>query len=174
MGKIFVVGIGPGNRLDMTARAVAALEQSDIIAGYTVYVDLVRSQFPQKACLTTPMRQEADRCRAALEQAAGGQTVALVCSGDAGVYGMAGLVYELSDQYPPVEIEVVACNSRMQRSCAAWCTSGSRLCSDLSERPSDPLGDDRKTAGCGRHGGFLYLSVQPCKQKTCRPSATGM
>lgn len=99
MGKIFVVGIGPGNRLDMTARAVAALEQSDIIAGYTVYVDLVRSQFPQKACLTTPMRQEADRCRAALEQAAGGQTVALVCSGDAGVYGMAGLVYELSDQY---------------------------------------------------------------------------
>ena len=108
MGKIFVVGIGPGNRLDMTARAVAALEQSDIIAGYTVYVDLVRSQFPQKACLTTPMRQEADRCRAALEQAAGGQTVALVCSGDAGVYGMAGLVYELSDQYPPVEISVVA------------------------------------------------------------------
>ena len=108
MGKIFVVGIGPGNRLDMTARAVAALEQSDIIAGYTVYVDLVRSQFPQKARLTTPMRQEADRCRAALEQAAGGQTVALVCSGDAGVYGMAGLVYELSDQYPPVEIAVVA------------------------------------------------------------------
>ena len=48
MGKIFVVGIGPGNRLDMTARAAAALEQSDIIAGYTVYVDLVRSQFPKK------------------------------------------------------------------------------------------------------------------------------
>ena len=108
MGKIFVVGIGPGSRLDMTARAVAALEQSDVIAGYTVYVDLVRDRFPQKTFLTTPMRQEADRCRAALEQAVQGQTVALVCSGDAGVYGMAGLVYELSEQYPPVEIEVVA------------------------------------------------------------------
>ncbi len=108
MGKIFVVGIGPGSRLDMTARAVAALEQSDVIAGYTVYVDLVRDRFPQKTFLTTPMRQEADRCRAALEQAVQGQTVALVCSGDAGVYGMAGLVYELSEQYPPMEIEVVA------------------------------------------------------------------
>lgn len=108
MGKIFLIGLGPGNPLDMTARAVAALEESDVIAGYTVYVDLVRDQFPQKTFLTSPMRQEAGRCRAALEQAVQGQTVALVCSGDAGVYGMAGLVYELSDQYPPVEIEVVA------------------------------------------------------------------
>lgn len=108
MGKIFVVGIGPGSRLDMTARAVAALEQSDVIAGYTTYVDLVRDRFPQKTYLATPMRQEADRCRAALEQAVQGQKVALVCSGDAGIYGMAGLVYELSEQYPPVEIEVVA------------------------------------------------------------------
>ena len=105
--KLYVVGIGPGELSQITPAAMAAMEQSDIIAGYTVYVDLVRERFPGKTFLTTAMKQEVDRCRMAIEQAVGGKTVSMVCSGDAGVYGMAGLIYELAQQYPPIEIEVI-------------------------------------------------------------------
>lgn len=106
-GKLAVVGIGPGGANDMTGRAREAVGASDLIAGYTVYVDLLRAEFPDKEIFTTPMRKEVERCRAALEQAAAGRSVAMVCSGDPGVYGMAGLVLELSREYPPVDIEVV-------------------------------------------------------------------
>ncbi|MEM1483773.1 precorrin-3B C(17)-methyltransferase [Oscillospiraceae bacterium PP1C4] len=106
--KIYVVGLGPGDPLDMTARALSALEESDVIAGYDVYIDLVRNRFSHKRFLSTPMKQEVDRCRLALEEACKGQTVSMVCSGDAGVYGMAGLMYEVAQQFEPVEIEVVA------------------------------------------------------------------
>lgn len=69
---------------------MAALEQSDVIVGYTVYIDLVKEHFSDKAFLTTPMRKEVDRCVMAFEEAKKGQTVSMICSGDAGVYGMAG------------------------------------------------------------------------------------
>ena len=91
MNKLYVVGIGPGAYEDMTVRAVKTLEDCQVIAGYTVYVDLVRKYFPEKEFLTTPMRQETARCRMALEKACEGKTVAMVCSGDAGVYGMSGV-----------------------------------------------------------------------------------
>ena len=101
--KIYVVGIGPGAYQEMTGAAVAALEQSDVIVGYTVYIDLVKEHFSDKAFLTTPMRKEVDRCVMAFEEAKKGQTVSMICSGDAGVYGMAGLIYEISERYPDVE-----------------------------------------------------------------------
>lgn len=106
--KLYVVGIGPGEYERMTLQAIHALEKSDIIVGYPVYVDLVKDHFPQKEFLTTPMRQEEERCRMALAQACEGKVVALICSGDAGVYGMAGLVYELQADYPTVQIEIIA------------------------------------------------------------------
>lgn len=106
--KVYIVGLGPGGREDMTGRALAALEASDVIAGYDVYIDLIRGRFAGKRFLSTPMRKEADRCRLALEEAVKGQTVSMVCSGDAGVYGMAGLMYEVAQSFEPVEIEVVA------------------------------------------------------------------
>ena len=105
--KIYVVGIGPGAYQEMTGAAVAALEQSDVIVGYTVYIDLVKEHFSDKAFLTTPMRKEVDRCVMAFEEAKKGQTVSMICSGDAGVYGMAGLIYEISERYPDVEIEII-------------------------------------------------------------------
>ena len=105
--KIYVVGIGPGSYEGMTGAAVAALEQSDVIVGYTVYIDLVKEHFSDKAFLTTPMRKEVDRCVMAFEEAKKGQTVSMICSGDAGVYGMAGLIYEISERYPDVEIEII-------------------------------------------------------------------
>lgn len=107
MNKVYVVGIGPGEKDFMTAQALAAMERADVLCGYTVYVELVRPMFPGKKCYVTPMTKELERCRWALEIAAAGRTVALVCSGDAGVYGMAGPLLQLAEEYPDVDVEVV-------------------------------------------------------------------
>ncbi len=105
--KLYIVGLGPGAGRDLTERARAAIESAELVVGYTAYLALIRDEFPDKETLSTGMRKETDRCRAAIEAAVSGKTVALVCSGDSGVYGMAGLVYELARDYPAVEIEVV-------------------------------------------------------------------
>lgn len=105
--KVTVIGLGPGGGADLTGRARAALEMCDLIVGYTAYIELVKPDFPEKKVLSTGMRREVDRCRAAVEAALTGKDVAVVCSGDSGVYGMAGLVYEVAQEYDPIEIEVV-------------------------------------------------------------------
>ena len=107
MNKVYVVGMGPGAYEEMTVRAVKTLEACEVIVGYTVYVDLLREHFPGKEFMTTSMRQEVQRCHMAFEAAAAGKTTAMVCSGDAGIYGMAGLMYEVGEEFPQVEIEVV-------------------------------------------------------------------
>ena len=107
MRKLYIVGLGPGGGQDMTGRAKAALEEADVIVGYTVYIDLIREEYAHKELLTTPMRKEVERCEMALALADSGKTVAMVCSGDPGVYGMAGLCYELSEKWPEVELEVI-------------------------------------------------------------------
>jgi precorrin-3B C17-methyltransferase len=107
MNKLYVIGIGPGRESGMTYAAREALDRSDLICGYQVYTDLIHPLYPDKPVLTTPMTQEIQRCRAALDAAAEGRTVAMVCSGDAGVYGMAGLLLQLGEDYPDVEIETV-------------------------------------------------------------------
>lgn len=107
MNKIYVVGIGPGEYEQMTIKAANVLKSCDTIIGYTVYVKLVEEYFSGKEFLTTPMKKEVDRCVLAFEEAMKGKTVAMICSGDAGVYGMSGLMYEIGTRYPEVEIEVV-------------------------------------------------------------------
>ena len=107
MNKLYAVGLGPGGADGMTLRARDALEKSDVIVGYTVYIDLVREQFPGKEYRSTPMRKEVDRVRLALSIASEGKTVAMVCSGDAGVYGMSGLCEELLSEYPGVALETI-------------------------------------------------------------------
>ena len=105
--KIYVVGIGPGSYEGMTGAAAAALEKSVVIVCYPVFLVVVQDHFQGKAFLTTPMRKEVDRCNLAFDEAMKGQTVSMICSGDAGVYGMAGLMYEVGAQYPEVELEIV-------------------------------------------------------------------
>lgn len=95
-GKLTVVGIGPGSVLDRTRRAEAAILGADLVAGYGLYLDHVRDLLDGKETLTTGMMAEVDRCRAALQAASEGRTVALVSSGDAGIYGMAGLALEMA------------------------------------------------------------------------------
>lgn len=111
--KIYVVGIGAGNADGMTFKARNVLEKADVIVGYTVYAELVKKQFPEKEYFVSAMKQEAERCRKAVEMAADGRNVAVVCSGDAGVYGMASLVYEIAAGYENVEVSVVAGVSAM-------------------------------------------------------------
>ena len=104
---VSVVGLGPGDAQFLTAQARHALQEADVLCGYTVYIDLVRPLYPEKETYATGMTREIDRCRWALQTAQTGKTVALVCSGDAGVYGMASPLLELAAEYPDVEVEVV-------------------------------------------------------------------
>lgn len=106
MSHIYLVGFGPGNREHMTEAAFAAMEKADILCGYTVYLKLVQEYFPDKETYTTSMKQEIERCQWAVDQAVNGKTVAMLCSGDAGVYGMAGLVMQLAEG-KDIDIEVV-------------------------------------------------------------------
>lgn len=110
---IYVVGLGPGRKEEMTGRALAALERSDVILGYKTYIDMIRPIFPGKDLRTSSMKAEVSRCREALELSLSGRTVGLVSSGDPGVYGMAGLMLEVAAGRVDVEVVpgVTAANS---------------------------------------------------------------
>ena len=105
--RIYIIGIGPGREDMMTGEAIQALENSDVIIGYTIYVKLLGERFAGKEILTTPMKQEIKRCRLCFEEAASGKQVSLICSGDAGIYGLASLMYEIGKEYPEIELIVL-------------------------------------------------------------------
>lgn len=128
MGKVYVVGLGPGGVEQMTRRAYAALLECDVIAGYHVYVKLIEKDFPDKVFLSTGMRKEVDRCRLALDEALKGKTVAMISSGDAGVYGMAGIMCQVAKDYPEVEIEVIP---GITAACSGAAVLGAPLISDF-------------------------------------------
>lgn len=107
-GKLTVVGFGPGSKEDMTLRAVNAIEAADIVTGYTTYVDILKEYFPEKEYKATGMMREVERCRSAIEDASTGLNVAMVSSGDSGIYGMAGIIYQLVDEMnADIEVDVV-------------------------------------------------------------------
>ncbi len=105
--KIYVVGIGPGSEEMMSVQAIRILEECDVIVGYPVYLNLLKERFGHKEFLSTPMRQEAERCLLCFAEAKKGKKTALVCSGDAGVYGMASLMYEIGGAYPDCELVII-------------------------------------------------------------------
>lgn len=108
MGRLMVIGFGPGGQEDMTYRAQKAIEEADIVVGYTTYIELLKPLFPEKEYLATPMMQEVKRCEMAVELAKKHQKIALVSSGDSGIYGMAGIVMEVAKKKnAPIEVEVV-------------------------------------------------------------------
>ena len=107
MKRLYVIGMGPGGAEQLTPQALRALEDSRVVCGYTTYMDLAREFLEGKELVTTPMTRELERCRIALERAEAGETTAMICSGDAGVYGMAGPILQMAEEFPEVEIEVV-------------------------------------------------------------------
>ena len=129
MKKIYIVGLGPGNEAMMTAAAREAIDKSSVVVGYEVYVDLIRPLLAGKTVATTPMKREVDRCQMALEYALAGETVSMVCSGDAGVYGMAGVMMEVAREHPEVEMEVVC---GITAACSAAAVLGAPLIHDFA------------------------------------------
>ena len=105
--KIYIIGMGPGKEEMMTGEAIQALQNVDVIIGYTLYVKLLGERFARKEILTTPMRLEEERCRLCFEEAKKGKQVALICSGDAGMYGLASLMYEIGKEYQETELIVI-------------------------------------------------------------------
>ncbi len=104
---LYVIGMGPGCEEMMTREAMSALDASDLIVGYTVYLDQLGERYRDKEKFSTPMKQEKERCEEAFRQAAAGRKVAMICSGDAGVYGMASLMYEIGVSYPGITLKII-------------------------------------------------------------------
>lgn len=102
-----MVGIGPGEFDQLTKKAVDVLVESAVIVGYNVYIDLIKEHFGEKKFLSTPMKQEKERCILAFEEAKQGKITAIICSGDSGIYGMSGLILELGGDYPEVKVEII-------------------------------------------------------------------
>lgn len=128
--KIYCIGIGPGGEEQMTLRAARTLEKCDCVAGYGLYLDLIENLIEGKERIQTGMTREVDRCAAALDAAKQGKTVAVVSSGDAGVYGMAGLLIELAaGTNIEVEVEVVP---GITAACSGGAVLGSPLTCDFA------------------------------------------
>ncbi|MCM1049755.1 MAG: precorrin-3B C(17)-methyltransferase [Clostridiales bacterium] len=106
--RIYIVGMGPGREELMTQEAFHILKEAEVIVGYTLYLRLLGERFAEKELLSTPMRQEKERCRLCFMEAQKGKKVAMVCSGDAGIYGLASLMYEIGKEYPEIELYVAA------------------------------------------------------------------
>lgn len=105
--KIYIVGVGPGREEMMTEQALQVLEQSDVIIGYDLYIRLLQDRFQKKELLSTSMRGEEKRCKLCFQEARKGKQVSLICSGDAGIYGLASLMYEIGREYPEIELVVI-------------------------------------------------------------------
>ncbi len=101
---IQIIGIGPGGRPGRTIAADEALRRAEVIVGYTAYVELIRQEFPNTPCVSSSMRGERERCMRALELSRSGKRTAMVCSGDAQVYGMASLILELAEESDEIEV----------------------------------------------------------------------
>lgn len=127
--KLYCIGIGPGGAEQMTLRAVRALADCDCVAGYGLYLDLIAELIEGKERIQTGMTREVDRCTAARDAAKAGHTVAVVSSGDAGVYGMAGLLFEVCADDPEIEIEVIP---GITAACSGGAVLGAPLTNDFA------------------------------------------
>lgn len=160
MGKIYVVGIGPGSRAHITPAAAEAIRRCNVIVGYKTYLPFIQNFTRGKKILSTGMKQEVERCKTAIEHAALGHNVCVVSGGDAGVYGMAGLIHELIEDNMEVEIisGVTAANA------AAACL-GAPLMHDyvvisLSDLMTDWALIKRRLAYAGQ-GDFVVVLYNP-------------
>lgn len=162
-GKIFVVGIGPGDAEHMTPAALNAIAQSDVIVGYKTYIKLIEHLITEKEVASSGMKKEVDRCEEALKYAINGKAVSIVSSGDAGVYGMAGIMLEVANKYEnDVEVEIVP---GITSSHAAAASLGAPIMHDyvvisLSDLLTD-WGLIQKRLHCAGEGDFVTCIYNP-------------
>ena len=127
--KLYAIGLGPGDAAYMAPKAKEALQQSDVVVGYTGYIEQIPTLVLGKKIISTGMRGETARCEAAIHEALQGKCVCVVSGGDAGIYGMASLLYELAEQHPTIEIEVIP---GITAAIAAAARLGSPLANDFA------------------------------------------
>lgn len=173
-GKLYIVGIGPGSHDHMTFRARRAIEESDTIVGYETYVNLVGGLIGGKEVHRYAMTQEVERARQCIDLARSGRTVSLVSSGDPGIYGMAGLIYETlaTDGWSPrdgLPVEVIPGISALN-SCAS--IIGSPLMADFAVLSmSDllvPWEIITKRVDAAARGDFVMVIYNPSSKKRIR------
>ncbi|MEE1229416.1 MAG: precorrin-3B C(17)-methyltransferase [Lachnospiraceae bacterium] len=166
-GKVYAVGFGPGGHDHMTVKAVNVIKNADIVTGYTTYVEMLKDIFPDKEYKSTPMKKEMDRCRMAVELAEEGKTVAMVSSGDSGIYGMAGILLEIRNEMKAdVEIETVP---GVTAASAAASVLGAPLMHDftiisLSDLMT-PYNLIMKRVDCAGQGDFIVCLYNPKSKK---------
>lgn len=138
-----VIGIGPGSEAMMTEEAVTALKEAEVVVGYKTYTHLVKPLVGDKEVIKTGMRKEIERCHLAIELAQEGKNVAMVCSGDAGIYGMAGLSSKSSPKRSAI-FRCVWCRYYRQyrRRVFTGCPADARLLPYQPERPAHAVGGD--------------------------------
>lgn len=164
---IYIVGLGPGEHEQMTPKAIEALQKCDVIAGYTVYIDLIKDLVKEKEILQTPMLQEVERCRMAVLAAKEGKNVAMVSSGDAGIYGMASLMIEICDELNvEIEIEVIA---GITAASSAAAVLGAPLTHDFAvislSNLLTPWEDIEKRLDFASKAGFIIVLYNPTSKK---------
>lgn len=167
MGKLYVVGFGPGGYEHMTSKAIDVIEKADVVTGYTTYVNILKEYFPDKTYIATPMMQEVKRCEMAVEEAQKDQTVAMVSSGDSGIYGMAGIIYQVAEEKgADIEIETVP---GVTAASAAASVLGAPLMHDfavisLSDLMT-PLSLIMKRVDCAGQGDLIVCLYNPKSRK---------
>ena len=162
-----MVGFGPGGKEHMTFKAAETIQNADIVTGYTAYVNMMKPIFPDKEYKATGMMKEVDRCRMAIEDAMAGKDVAMISSGDSGIYGMAGIIYQLADEMKAdIEIDTVP---GMTAASTAASVLGAPLMHDLAiislSDLMTPLDLIMKRVDCAGIGDMIVCLYNP-KSKT--------
>lgn len=166
MGKIYVVGIGPGDSQMMTGQAEEALEKSDIIAGYKTYTDLIRQKYAGKEFYENGMRGERERCERCIAYAKAGRTVALICSGDPGVYGMASPLLEIASREGFDEIEIIpGVTAALSGAAALGAPLGHDFCVISLSDLLTPWEQIEKRLLCAAEGDFCMAIYNPASHK---------
>lgn len=166
-GRLHVVGFGPGGKEHMTFKAAETIQNADVVTGYTTYINMLRPIFPDKEYKATGMMKEVERCRMAIEDAMSGKDVAMVSSGDSGIYGMAGIVYQLADEMKAdIDIDTVP---GMTAASTAASVLGAPLMHDLAiislSDLMTPIDLIMKRVDCAGEGDMIVCLYNP-KSKT--------
>ncbi|SKC75614.1 precorrin-3B C(17)-methyltransferase [Maledivibacter halophilus] len=162
-GKIYVIGIGPGDREQMSLMSLKAIKESEVIVGYKTYINIIEDLIKEKEIINSGMKKEVERCEITIDEAEKGKIVSIVSSGDPGVYGMAGAVLELvNKRNSDVEVEIVP---GITAANAAAASLGAPLMHDYAVISLSDLLTDweviKKRIDCAAAGDFIITLYNP-------------